>query len=116
MTVPDSRHERSPGLVIILTTTETEDEARTLATGLLEQRLAACVQLSEIDSLYVWQGEIATDPEVRLFIKTPAARVDAALQWLRTNHPYDVPQLVVLEAAMVNADYLAWAQDATCPI
>jgi len=101
------------GLTMILTTTETDAEARALAAGLLEARLAACVQCEAIRSLYVWDGAVQDDGEVRLLIKTPTARRDAALDWLRANHPYDVPQLVAVAADVVDAPYLAWAHEVT---
>jgi periplasmic divalent cation tolerance protein len=102
-------------LRVILTTTETPEDARALAAGLLEAGLAACVQCSEIRSLYVWDGAVQDDPEVRLMIKTPASRCAAALDWLRGHHPYEVPQLVVLEAVETDAPYLAWAREVTAP-
>ena len=98
---------------VILTTTETEAEARTLATGLLEQSLAACIQLSRIDSLYLWEGEVASEPEIRLVIKTRHSLRAAASAYIEAHHPYDVPQVIVLEASGVAPGYLDWLFEVT---
>jgi len=103
----------TPDLCVLLTTTSTEDEARALASGLLKAGLAACVQLSQVDSLYVWDGAVAEDPEVRLMIKTRRTSAAAVAAWLEREHPYEVPQIVVLPAMAVGSEYLDWLIEVT---
>jgi periplasmic divalent cation tolerance protein len=100
-------------LTVVLTTTESDGQARALARALLESGLAACVQLSRIDSLYRWQGEIEEAPEIRVLIKTRRALRDRVLAFVREHHPYDEPQLVALDADAVSEGYLAWLLEAT---
>jgi len=103
----------TPDLCVLLTTTSTEDEARALAKGLLTAGLAACVQLSQVDSLYIWDDAVAEDPEIRLMIKTRRSLAQIAAAWLEREHPYEVPQIVVLPALAVGSDYLDWVIEAT---
>ncbi len=103
----------TPDLCVLLTTTSTEDEARVLAAGLLEAGLAACVQLSQVDSLYVWDDAVAEDPEIRLMIKTRRSLAQATVAWIEREHPYEVPQIVVLPALAVGSGYLDWLIDVT---
>ena len=113
MSVEQGAGGRTPELAVILTTVETDAEARTLAARLLEERLAACVQLSRIDSLYLWENAVAEEAEIRMMIKTPAERLAAATAAIAAAHPYEVPQILVLEAASGHAPYLAWARAVT---
>ena len=103
-----------PDHVVALTTTPTQEEAESLAHLMLEQRLAACVQISQpIRSIYRWQGEVCTDEEWQLWIKTAADRVDALTAWLPDHHSEDCPELVVLPIVDGSPDYLAWVTDET---
>jgi periplasmic divalent cation tolerance protein len=93
--------------VLILCTAGTAQEAQTIACALVEERLAACVQLSAIESWYRWQGAIEHAPEWRLHIKTSAAlaaKVEARIGQL---HSYDLPEIVILPISG-SPDYLAW--------
>lgn len=96
--------------VVILCTAPAEgDAAERLARGLIEARLAACVNLvPSVRSFYVWHGELQDDREVQLVIKTRSALTARVEQWLADNHPYEVPEFVVLDAARVAPSYLAW--------
>lgn len=98
----------------VTTTVETEADATRLAQGLIQDRLAACVQVEPITSHYVWDGALQQGPEWRLVCKTSAAAVDVLLQWLRAHHPYQLPQLLV-QIAEANADYAAWVRAQTTP-
>ena len=98
----------------VTTTVETEADATRLAQGLIQERLAACVQVEPITSHYIWDGALQYGPEWRLVCKTSPAAVDALLQWLRAHHPYQLPQLLV-QTAEASADYAAWVQAQTTP-
>jgi len=106
--MPDQPSTKPPGVVLILSTFGTAEAAEACGKRLVADGLAACVQIDgPIRSIYRWQGEIETDEEFRLLIKTaPAARTacQAALEQL---HAYDLPQIVVLDAAASPA-YAAW--------
>ncbi|MGB0678693.1 MAG: divalent-cation tolerance protein CutA [Polyangiales bacterium] len=88
--------------------------AQRAARAWVQERLAACVQmLPGLTSVYRWQGAVHEDSEVLLIIKTVSARVPALRQWLETHHPYDVPELVVLDAADGLPAYLRWVVEQT---
>ena len=93
---------------MVLTTVAEPDAARRLADGLLEKRLAACVQTLPIHSAYRWKGAIQREPEILLLIKTKAALYPEVEAYLRSVHPYETPEIVWLPIAAGFAGYLAW--------
>ena len=93
---------------MVLTTVAEPDVARRLADGLLEKRLAACVQTLPIHSAYRWKGAIQREPEILMLIKTTAALYPEVEAFLRAHHPYETPEIVWLPIAAGSADYLAW--------
>lgn len=91
--------------------------ARRIATALVEERLAACVQiLPGMQSVYRWQGRVDTADEVLLLAKTSRAAYPALQDRLRALHPYELPELVAVEAADGLPAYLQWVADQTHPI
>ncbi len=97
-------------LIVILCTVPDEAAAENLARGLIEGRLAACVNaIPGVKSFYRWQGKIETDTEIQLVIKTRSERFDELAAWISENHPYDVPEIVATPAERVSEAYLAWA-------
>ena len=83
--------------------------ARRLAGGLVERRMAACVNiLPEIRSIYRWQGETCDDAEVLMIVKTTRGSYAGLERWLLANHPYDVPEVLALPVAAGSRDYLGW--------
>ncbi|MFM8533638.1 MAG: divalent-cation tolerance protein CutA [Acidimicrobiia bacterium] len=100
--------------VVILTTFPAEQDAEALAKALVDERLAACVNiLPEMRSVYTWQGKTDSAAERQLVIKTARSRVDALEARLKQLHPYDVPEFVLIEIAGGSADYLSWLSDST---
>ena len=100
------------GARVVLITHPT-DGAEAFARGLVEDGLAACVNLVPVTSVYRWEGAIESDPEVLLLVKTSRERLAAIEEALRDRHPYDVPECVALEPAHVQRTYLAWLMEAT---
>jgi len=98
-----------PELAVLWTTVATEDEARRLASGLLERQLAGCVQVdSNVRSYYRWKGQTQAETEYRVVIKTLATHQQRAMSWIRQNHPYELPQIVVLSVTSATSDYAGW--------
>ena len=94
---------------IVVTTLNDINLAKQLAIRLVELRLAACVNLVErVHSIYRWQGEVESSDEVLLIIKTAAERVSALKDTIAQLHPYQVPELLVLEVADGSDKYLEW--------
>jgi periplasmic divalent cation tolerance protein len=94
---------------VVLCTAPTLEVAETLARGLVDAGLAACVNLYPgVRSVYRWQGALHVDDEVQMVIKTTAARFAALEQHLRAHHPYETPEILALEVADGSHAYLAW--------
>ncbi len=87
--------------------------AQAFARELVTRRLAACVQLVPLTALYRWRGRVERARELRLEIKTTAARLAALERHVRATHPYEVPEFVVLDPARVGASYLDWLRAET---
>ena len=95
--------------VVALSTAPSMEKAEELARALVGERLAACVNLVPgVRSIYTWNGQLCEDGEVLCVIKTRRDRVDALRGRLPALHPYEVPELVVLEIAAGHTPYLEW--------
>lgn len=104
----------NPEYVIVLTTLPPSHDAAAFARALVEERLAACVNIqAEMESVYRWQGRIEQDRERQVVIKTRAARIDALLGRVEELHPYDVPELLVIPILAGSERYLSWVSVAT---
>ena len=83
--------------------------ARQLARGILENRLAACVNLVPgVESHYWWEGELCCETEVLMVLKTTGDKLAALEAWVLAEHPYDTPEFVVLPIESGSARYLEW--------
>ncbi len=99
--------------VVLCTAPDTEVAAR-LAKGLVEAKLAACVNvIGGLRSFYVWKGELSEDGEVQLLIKTRASLLESLEAHLNEHHPYEVPEILALPVAHGGEPYLAWLRDQT---
>ena len=88
------------------------DEADELARRLVDERLAACVNIiGDVTSVYRWNGEIQHDTEATLLIKTTDEGVDALVDELAELHSYDVPEIVVVDPADVSQPYAEWVHE-----
>lgn len=98
----------------VVTTTATQEDAQRIAQGLIESRLAACVQIvGPITSTYRWQGKIETAQEWQCVAKTRRelyARVEEAI---RRWHPYEVPEILALPLVAESPDYARWLDEQT---
>lgn len=98
---------------IILTTCPNEQEAKDLASRIIAQKLAACVQLSNIQSFYTWKGDACIDPEIRLTIKTRKSLYEALEAFIKKHHSYEVPQIIMIPIKDGSDNYLDWIEDNT---
>ena len=99
-------------LVIVLTTMPDDQRADVLARTLVAERLAACVNVhAPMISTYRWQGTIARDPERQLVIKTMRGKLQDLESRLRTLHPYELPEFIVIDGEASDA-YAVWVAEA----
>jgi len=100
--------------LIVITNAPDRAVAQKIAHALIEQKLAACVNiLAECTSVYRWQGKMETAVEVPLLIKTRAeiyAEVETAIKGL---HPYELPEIIAVSVEHGSRDYLEWVNAAT---
>jgi len=102
------------GTRLAITTVPDAEVAATIARLLVESRLAACVSVVPgLRSTYRWKGAVMVEDEVMLLVKTSAARLDEARAALVAAHPYEVPELLVLDVDDVPASYAAWLLEST---
>lgn len=101
------------GFVTVLTTTASEAEAEAIAEALLAEALAACVQIAQVRSRYVWKGAVQREAEQLLLIKTRAALFERVRARIRALHGYDTPEIVALPITAGDADYLGWLAEST---
>ena len=106
-----------PDLVIVLTTMPDDARADELARTLVDERLAACVNVhGPMMSTYRWQGTVERDAERQLVIKTTRDRVAALEARLRQLHPYELPEFVIVGVEGGSEAYLRWAAGMTEPL
>jgi len=97
------------GVIVVLTNLPDRESALKLAGLLVDQRLAACVNvLSECTSVYRWRGQVETASEVPVLIKTAAASYRKLEAAIRANHPYELPEIVSVPVVDGLAPYLEW--------
>jgi len=100
------------GCVVVLTTLEGGDDAHSLASILVTERLAACVNvLGEMDSVYRWKGSVENAKEMLMVIKTTKGRLAELEREVKRLHSYEVPEFVVLPIAAGSREYLGWLEE-----
>lgn len=98
------------GCGVVFVTAPSRTEAEAIASALVAEKLAACVNLVEVHSVYVWKGEVNSEPEWQLIIKTNLARYSVLESRILELHPYEVPEIIALEIASGSPAYLDWIQ------
>lgn len=103
-------------LVVALATVPGDFDATALAQDIVASGLAACVTvLPAVTSVYTWEGVPQVDREQQLIIKTTGAAADALFEMIKSRHPYDVPEFVVLPIIDGSEDYLGWLEKSVGP-
>ncbi|MDH6059136.1 divalent-cation tolerance protein CutA [Chrysosporum bergii ANA360D] len=100
---------------VVLVTTANKQEAETMANALVEAKLAACVSLLPIRSIYAWQGEIYKEYEWQLLIKTDLAIFPALEAKIRELHSYEVSEIIALPIVAGSPAYLQWISEQIKP-
>ncbi|MEC4804120.1 MAG: divalent-cation tolerance protein CutA [Jaaginema sp. PMC 1079.18] len=93
---------------VVLVTVPTQDEGEAIAKELLEAQLAACISMTEIRSIYRWEGEVCSDLEWQLIIKTNLSVFSVLEAKIQELHSYEVPEIIALPITVGSQSYLNW--------
>ena len=96
---------------IIISTFADVDSAKRTAKLLVEKRLAACVQIFPIESVYLWKNEVCDEKEIMLFIKSRTGMFDEVSAAIKDSHAYEVPEIIQIPITDGLPEYLRWIDD-----
>lgn len=100
--------------IVVYVTVPNKEAGKKLAESIVKERLAACVnRVPGIESVYEWKGEIQTDSEELLIIKTRESLLGALTEHVKANHEYEVPEVIAMPITGGNPQYLEWLQNST---
>lgn len=100
--------------IVVYVTVPNKEAGKKLAASIVKERLAACVnRVPGIESVYEWKGEIQTDSEELLIIKTRESLLGALTEHVKANHEYEVPEVIAMPITGGNAQYLEWLKNST---
>ncbi|CAI4227402.1 unnamed protein product [Auanema sp. JU1783] len=101
-------------LRVVYITVPNENVANTLARSFVEKKLAACVNIvSNVKSVYEWEGKLSEDNELLLIVKTQQSHLESLQEELKQNHPYEVPEFVALPIDYASEPYGKWMLEQT---
>ena len=100
--------------LVVLITAPSSEEGEAIARALVEEKLAACVNvIPSVTSLYRWRGELQREGEVLLVVKSRRGLFDRLAARVRELHSYQVPEIIALPVILGDEDYLRWLSEAT---
>ena len=99
---------------VVQTTCGTLEKAQVLAEKIVTSKLAACVHIiPNIQSVYIWEGNLQKDTEHVLVGKTKTEKVDSLIEFIKENHSYDTPEVITFEITGGSPEYLKWVRKST---
>ena len=98
----------STGYGVVLVTAASQSEATAIATMLIEEQLAACINVFPVQSIYQWEGKIQQESEFQLIIKTNLAKFAELSSRIQEIHSYEVPEIIALPIVSGSESYLGW--------
>ena len=101
---------------IVITSTDSEENAELIIHTLLEKKIVACVQSSTVRSTYRWEGEVIQSEEIRLEFKTKVSLFELLKTEIEQIHLYDVPEILMLPVTNGNDSYLQWVESETISV
>lgn len=100
--------------IVVMVTAGSEEEGLKIARVLVEEKVVACVNLLPgVRSVFQWQGKVTEEKEVLLFAKTVSSAFNRVVSVVRTNHSYDVPEIIALPIQHGLSEYLSWVREMT---
>lgn len=98
---------------IVLTTLGNEEDAQKIINVVLENKLAACIQTTNIGSHYTWKGEVCHEQEILLLFKTSWSLYDILESKIKEVHPYETPEIIAIDIKKGLKGYLEWIDEVT---
>ena len=99
--------------VIIVSTFPSKQSVTSIANKLVKKKLAACVNITKISSIYAWKGKIENQSEYLALFKTTKKNQSKLKKELQKLHPYDIPEIAEINVDSINQSYLKWLVDST---
>ena len=100
--------------VIVLTTCRSNEEAQSIIDRVLKARLIACATIiAPVYSHFRWQGEISSEDEVMVVMKTRKKLLNELTEWIQVHHSYEVPEIIALPIIGGSKEYLEWVREET---
>jgi len=96
---------------VVLVTATSKEEADAIASSLVEARMAACVSITPVRSIYTWDGKVNHDQEWQLVIKTDLSQFDQLAAKIQELHSYEVPEIIALPIIAGSEAYLQWISE-----
>lgn len=96
---------------VVMVTATSQPEAEAIAKALVEAKLAACVKLLPVNSIYTWEGVVHKDQEFQLLIKTKLSQFSALSALIGELHSYEVPEIIALPIVAGSPSYLQWIEE-----
>lgn len=110
-------HSAITGSYVLLVNCPTEQTARDIGRGIMEKRLAACVNIfPRTTTMYYWKGEIRDASEILLLVRTRTSLVQRLVAYIKAVHPYDIPEIISFPIDDGSQHYLKWMEDAVTDI
>lgn len=105
---------KDPGEIVVFITTKDEQEAENIAQLLLDRRLIACCNMvSEVRSMFRWQGTLESEDECLMILKTRSSLLDEVVEAVKSAHSYEVPEIIAIPVIGGDQEYLKWIGDET---
>lgn len=99
--------------IVIMTSCSDKETKKKIIDKLLSEKLAACIQVSDIKSYYTWKGKVENSDEFLLLIKTRKSLFPKAKASIKENHNYDTPEIISLDIEEGHRDYFQWINEVT---
>jgi periplasmic divalent cation tolerance protein len=100
-------------LIIIISTYPNKKSITKIANELVKNKIAACVNITKISSIYSWQGKIQNTSEYLALFKTTQKNKKSLKEKIKATHPYDIPEIAEINVSTINKSYLKWLVEST---
>lgn len=97
--------------IVVFVTAGNKKEAQKIASGLIKKKLAACVNIAKVDSIFFWEGKVRKSKESLLIIKSTKAKFPQLARTVKSLHSYDLPEIIALPVIAGDKPYLRWIDE-----